>query len=89
MESGTTITPYFDPLACKLIVTGSDRSQAITRLAQVLGEVKIYGPPNNLQYLRAICESEIFKAGSATTTFLDTFMFTPKSALCSSYTILG
>ncbi|OJT05232.1 hypothetical protein TRAPUB_3970 [Trametes pubescens] len=79
VESGTTITPYFDPLACKLIVTGSDRSQAITRLAQVLGEVKIYGPPNNLQYLRAICESEIFKAGSATTTFLDTFMFTPKA----------
>ncbi|KAL1938008.1 hypothetical protein VTO73DRAFT_12019 [Trametes versicolor] len=25
VESGTTITPYFDPLACKLIVTGSNR----------------------------------------------------------------
>lgn len=81
MESGTTITPYFDPLACKLIVTGSNRSEAITRLSQVLGEAKVYGPPNNVQYLRAICESETFLEGAATTTFLDTFSFTPRLVL--------
>ncbi|KAI0759541.1 urea carboxylase [Trametes elegans] len=79
VETGTTITPYFDPLACKLVVTGSTRSEAIGRLSQVLGEAKIYGPPNNIQYLRAICESEAFKGGAATTTFLDTFPFTPRA----------
>ncbi|OSD02241.1 urea carboxylase [Trametes coccinea BRFM310] len=79
VETGTTITPYFDPLACKLIVTGSDRTEAIARLSQTLSEAKIFGPPNNIQYLRAICESDTYKAGAATTTFLDTFTFTPKA----------
>ncbi|KAI0641597.1 urea carboxylase [Trametes meyenii] len=79
VETGTTVTPYFDPLACKLIVTGATRSQAICRLSQILSEAKVYGPPNNLQYLRAILESEIFKQGAATTTFLDTFPFIPKA----------
>ncbi|KAI0357270.1 urea carboxylase [Trametes cingulata] len=79
VETGTTITPFFDPLACKLVVTGSTRPEAIARLSQVLSEAKIYGPPNNIQYLRAICESEAFKTGAATTTFLDTFAFTPRA----------
>ncbi|KAH9896131.1 urea carboxylase [Cubamyces lactineus] len=79
VETGTTITPYFDPLACKLIVTGADRPEAIARLVQVLSEAEIYGPPNNIQYLRAICESQVFQDGAATTTFLDTFAFTPRA----------
>ncbi|KAI0368220.1 urea carboxylase [Pilatotrama ljubarskyi] len=79
VETGTTITPFFDPLACKLVVTGSTRAEAIERLSQVLAEARIYGPPNNVQYLRAICDSEAFKAGAATTTFLDTFAFSPRA----------
>ena len=78
VESGTVITPYFDPLACKLVVTGSTRSEAITRLTSVLKEVNMYGPPNNVEYLRAICSSETFQSGNATTTFLDTFAFVPR-----------
>ncbi|OBZ73034.1 putative urea carboxylase [Grifola frondosa] len=77
--TGTTVTPFFDPLVCKLIVTASDRSEAISRLRQALWECKIYGPPNNLAYLRAICESEVFQRGNATTTFLDEFNFTPRA----------
>ncbi|KAI0820844.1 urea carboxylase [Trametes gibbosa] len=79
VETGTTITPYFDPLACKLVVTAPDRREAITRLSQVLSETQIYGPPNNIQYLRAICESQVFKEGAATTAFLDTFNFSPRA----------
>ncbi|KAI0667169.1 urea carboxylase [Trametes maxima] len=79
VETGTTVTPYFDPLACKLIVTGATRSEVISRLYQVLSEAKIYGPPNNVQYLRAILESVLFKQGAATTTFLDTFPFVPSA----------
>ncbi|KAI0323769.1 urea carboxylase [Cubamyces sp. BRFM 1775] len=77
--TGTTITPYFDPLACKLIVTGANRPEAIARLVQVLSEAQIYGPPNNIQYLRAICESRVLQDGAATTAFLDTFAFTPRA----------
>lgn len=79
VETGTTITPYFDPLACKLIVTAPTRSAAINRLLVALQDSKIYGPPNNVTYLRAICESDAFRAGNATTTFLDTFTFIPRA----------
>ncbi|EJF56376.1 urea carboxylase [Dichomitus squalens LYAD-421 SS1] len=79
VESGTTITPYYDPLACKLVVTGSTRVEAIQRLTSVLKETEVLGPPNNVQYLLAICGSQTFQFGNATTTFLHTFSFVPKA----------
>ncbi len=78
VETGTTITPYFDSLACKLIVTGSTRGEAIERLCDALQKTKIYGSPNNISYLQAICQSDVFRAGNATTTFLDTFAYTAR-----------
>ncbi len=77
VETGTLVTPFFDPLVCKLVVSAPSRPEAIARLLGALSECKIYGPPNNLAYLRAICDSETFKLGQATTTFLNTFTFTP------------
>ncbi|KAH9927658.1 urea carboxylase [Fomitopsis serialis] len=79
VETGTTITPYFDPLVCKLVVTAPTREEAIARMVQALSESKVHGPPNNMAYLKAICESDVFKAGNAVTTFLDTFAFTPQA----------
>ncbi|KDQ58291.1 hypothetical protein JAAARDRAFT_193705 [Jaapia argillacea MUCL 33604] len=79
ISTGTNITPFFDPLACKLVVTGSSRAEAISRLAEALAECQIMGPPNNMAYLKAICESNAFRKGEATTKFLDTFAFTPRA----------
>ena len=87
VETGTTITPYFDPLACKLIVTGSTREEAIERLQEALDRTEMYGPPNNVQYLRAVCASESFRSGGATTTFLNTFAFVPRS--CYSFVLIA
>nr|VWO94486.1 N/A [Ganoderma boninense] len=84
VETGTTITPYFDPLACKLIVTGSTRAEAIERLQEALDRTEMYGPPNNVQYLRAVCASERFLSGEATTSFLSAFTFVP-----SAFTVLS
>ncbi|KAM5536440.1 hypothetical protein V8D89_009876 [Ganoderma adspersum] len=82
--TGTTITSHFDPLACKLIATGSTRAEAIERLQEALDRTNMYGPPNNVQYLRAVCTSEAFRSGDATTTFLNTFAFVP-----SAFTVLS
>ncbi|KAH7906361.1 allophanate hydrolase subunit 2-domain-containing protein [Hygrophoropsis aurantiaca] len=79
VSTGTTITPFFDPLLCKLVVVGSSREEAISRLVQTLQSCKIHGPPNNISYLNAICESPTFLAGNATTKFLDTFPFVPRA----------
>ncbi|KAF8550790.1 AHS2-domain-containing protein [Imleria badia] len=81
ISTGTNITTFFDPLLCKLVVKGNTREEAVLRLQQALSTCKIHGPPNNVPYLRGICESTNFKNGGATTAFLDTFEYTPRFAL--------
>lgn len=78
IETGTTITPFFDPLVAKVIVSGSTRDEAVARLDQALGRSRICGPPNNIAYLQAICASDTFKSGKATTKYLDNFEFSPR-----------
>ncbi|ESK90672.1 urea carboxylase [Moniliophthora roreri MCA 2997] len=79
ISTGTTISPFFDPLIAKLIVIGKDRTEALTHLRQVLEEIQVHGPPNNVQYLLAVVDSNTYQLGQATTQFLDTFKFTPRS----------
>ncbi|KAF9233046.1 allophanate hydrolase subunit 2-domain-containing protein [Melanogaster broomeanus] len=79
ISTGTNVTTFFDPLLSKLIVKGSTREEAVLRLEQALLACKIHGPPNNIPYLKAICESDTFKSGSATTTFLDEFVYTARA----------
>ncbi|KAJ6572508.1 allophanate hydrolase subunit 2-domain-containing protein, partial [Mycena vulgaris] len=77
ISTGTTITPFFDPLLCKLVVAGATRAEVISRLQTVLEECQIQGPTNNLEHLRAILTSETFQRGHATTRFLNTFEYSP------------
>lgn len=78
VETGTTVTPYFDPLIAKITVHGSTREEAIQRLAMALAETRICGPPNNLTYLKEIVQDKVWKCGEATTAFLTNIRFTPK-----------
>ncbi|KAJ7448343.1 allophanate hydrolase subunit 2-domain-containing protein [Mycena latifolia] len=77
ISTGTTITPFFDPLLCKLVVSGPSRTDVISRLQSVLTESKIQGPTNNMEYLKAILANETFERGEATTSFLNTFEYAP------------
>ncbi|KAF9562368.1 hypothetical protein CPC08DRAFT_749490 [Agrocybe pediades] len=79
VETGLTVSPNFDPLLAKVIVTGSSREEAIYRFKEALRHIKVSGPPNNIQYLNAIAESDTFAAGKATTKFLDSFDFSPRA----------
>lgn len=78
VTTGTTITPFFDPLLSKLIVRGSTREEARERLILVLKKCKVSGPPNNIEYLIAILEDEAFRAGTTITAFLSNFKFIPR-----------
>ncbi len=73
VESGTTVTPFYDPMIAKIIVTGSDREDALTRLGRALDETALYGIETNLHYLRAVVASDTFATGSMTTSFLEGF----------------
>ena len=73
IRSGTTVSPFYDPLLAKLIVYGFDRPEAIRRLATALDETKISGIETNLEYLKQIVISPDFRNGNYTTVSLDTF----------------
>lgn len=75
VEPGTEITPYYDPMIAKLIVTGSDRPQALAALQTALAETELFGIETNLDYLRKICESPEIASGTVTTSFLSSFPY--------------
>ena len=76
VDSGTEVTPFYDPMLAKVIVRGADRAEAIEKLRTTLGEAEIFGIETNLSYLQQICESEGFAAGGLTTSFLKGFRYT-------------
>ncbi len=62
VERGTEVTPFYDPLLAKLIVSGGTRAEALTRLREALASTSIAGIETNLGYLRQITASDSFRA---------------------------
>lgn len=84
MDRGSQISPFYDPLAAKLIITGSSRDEATVRTLEALKKSRLCGPPNNIAYLASIVDSDIFRKGNALTTWLDHHKFTPRCVICCS-----
>lgn len=79
IETGTEITPFYDPLLAKLIVHGEDRAGAIAQLQSVLQQSEIAGIETNLDYLRQVIASPAFVEGTVNTRYLNTFEYKPRS----------
>jgi acetyl-CoA/propionyl-CoA carboxylase biotin carboxyl carrier protein len=60
VESGTVIGGQFDSMLAKLIVTGSDRTNALERSRRALGEMVAEGMATVLPFHRAIVEDPAF-----------------------------
>jgi urea carboxylase len=73
VESGSEVTPYYDPMLAKIIVHGADRAEALRKMRAALAECCIAGIETNLEYLRQVCEDPVFAAGGVTTSYLKTF----------------
>ncbi|MEI8292783.1 MAG: 5-oxoprolinase/urea amidolyase family protein [bacterium] len=70
VESGTEVTPFYDPLLAKVIATSTDRESAIRKLDAALAETRLDGIETNLFYLRGIFSDEKFVSGSVSTSLL-------------------
>ena len=75
IESGTTITSFYDPMIAKIIVHGKDRHEALDKMAAALAATAIDGTETNLRYLRKVLQTPEFVSGKVTTSFLGTFAF--------------
>jgi acetyl-CoA carboxylase, biotin carboxylase subunit len=68
---GNTVTPHYDPLLAKLIVSGATRDEAIVRSVAALQQFRIEGIKHNLPLHLRILQDEAFKAGVLDTHFLE------------------
>ena len=70
IESGSAVSPYYDPMLAKVIAGGQDRAEAIRKLDRALRETVVLGVTTNIPYLRAILAHPAFVAGHTSTNFL-------------------
>jgi propionyl-CoA carboxylase alpha chain len=71
IASGCEITTFFDPMIAKVISHAPTRAEAASRLAHALCGLHLHGPITNAAYLSAILSSDAYRAGDATTAFVD------------------
>ena len=77
------VTPFYDPLIAKVLVSADTRQAAIAKLSHLFSPIPeddeealedrfiVQGPPNNVEFLRCVMEDEVFIAGNATTEWVD------------------
>ncbi|MET8250436.1 biotin carboxylase N-terminal domain-containing protein [Micromonospora sp. NPDC005197] len=61
---GNTVTPFYDSLMAKLIVSGDTREEALERAKAAVAAFRIEGPKNNLPFFAELLENEEFLSGA-------------------------
>jgi len=72
--AGYTVPPYYDSLIAKLLVHGSDRSEAIVRGRRALEMLRIEGIKTSAPLHLRILDNEEFNAGKIDTHFMERFL---------------
>jgi acetyl-CoA carboxylase biotin carboxylase subunit len=68
---GFEISPYYDSLISKLIVTGATRAEAILRMRRALEEYRIVGVRTNIPFHQNLMDSHRFMGGNFDTRFVE------------------
>ncbi|MCY0385999.1 urea carboxylase [Robbsia sp. Bb-Pol-6] len=77
IETGTEVSPNYDPMLAKLIVHAADRDAAIAAMTRALAQTRLSGIATNLDYLRQVVAGEAFQSGQVSTKALDGFVYRP------------
>jgi acetyl-CoA carboxylase biotin carboxylase subunit len=68
--SGSTVTPFYDPMIAKVIVHGKDRNVAIEKAKKFFSQLSINGIKHNGPLFEVILHDESYQSGRYTTSFL-------------------
>jgi acetyl/propionyl-CoA carboxylase alpha subunit len=71
VETGDTISPWYDPLVAKISAHGASRDEALRRLDNALRQTVLFGVRSNLDYVRRVLLHPDHRAGRISTAFLD------------------
>ncbi|MFV2104242.1 acetyl-CoA carboxylase biotin carboxylase subunit [Micromonospora sp. LOL_024] len=67
---GNTVTPFYDSLMAKLVVSAPTRAEAITRARAAVDAFELAGPKNNLPFFAELLENQEFTSGTYDTTLV-------------------
>ena len=76
VQSGAVVTPYFDSMVAKIIVTGSDRAACIANTLDALNNFVLNGLKTTVPFCRVVLQHPAFIDATYTTRWVDQ-VFTP------------
>src|SRR6266704_570202 len=79
VENGTEVTPFYDPLLAKIIVSAGTRESALEHLRVSLAQTRFDGIETNLDYLRSVIQDPEFSTGGFATSFLSGVVYRPRA----------
>ena len=79
IETGTEVTPFYDPLLAKVIARGDTRAAALDALSTALDASTVWGIESNLDYLRTVLRSDAVRDAAMTTATLAALPYRPRS----------
>ena len=68
---GQRVTPHYDPLIAKLIISGENRSQCISRAKRAIREYRVQGISTTLPFFERMLSDERFVSGEIDVGFVD------------------
>jgi 3-methylcrotonyl-CoA carboxylase alpha subunit len=71
VEAGDEISPFYDSMVAKLIVTAPNRAACVQRALEAVQMYRVEGVATNLDLLRFVLAAPDFRLGSVATNFLD------------------
>ncbi|MFP1683790.1 urea carboxylase [Alloalcanivorax sp. C16-1] len=77
VDTGTEVSPHYDPMLAKVIVHGADRAAALDNMRDALAATRLSGIATNLDYLRQILRDPAVAEGKVSTRYLESFQYTP------------
>jgi 3-methylcrotonyl-CoA carboxylase alpha subunit/geranyl-CoA carboxylase alpha subunit len=70
LETGSTVTPFYDAMLGKLVAHAPTRCEAIDRMGHALAHTQVLGLPTNRAFLASCLQHPVFRAGGALIPFL-------------------
>ncbi|WP_435156972.1 acetyl-CoA carboxylase biotin carboxylase subunit [Haladaptatus sp. DFWS20] len=71
IDEGDRISPYYDSLIAKFIVSAEERTQLLRRAKRVLQEAEIEGVPSTIPFHLAMLDDAAFRGGEYSTKYID------------------
>ncbi|MCK4348636.1 MAG: acetyl-CoA carboxylase biotin carboxylase subunit [Thermoplasmatales archaeon] len=71
--AGMEVTPYYDPMLSKLVVSSENRAESINKMIWALSRYVVLGVTTNIPFLQKVLSHKEFKAGNITTHFIDNY----------------